>query len=101
MIKFEINTKTDFALMLRYRENITYEQSMDICNLVEKVCYKNLSNITLKYLIELLIKLVKICVVFIKSKPIETSTFYNKFIIADSSRLPLIINNYSKIFKRV
>jgi len=102
--KFYIETKEDFALMLVYRENVSYEIALDICYFAEELYNKYENTIQLDSLIGLLIEAIKICIRFAKYHKIEKGTktstklelFCNKLWNAKIDLLPQIIENYNK-----
>jgi len=103
-MKFYIENKEDFALMLKYREQISYEQAIDLCYFIEEIYETYRYRASLEYMVKLLLNIIKVCIKFIKYHKMENDKkpsprlvgFYDKLLRAKFEILPMVVENYSK-----
>ena len=102
--KFYIENKEDFSLMLQYREAIVYEQGLEMCYFIEEIYEKYRHRASFEYIVNLLMKIIKVCIRFIKYHKMQNDNkpsqrllgFYSKLLNAKFEYLPQIVENYSK-----
>lgn len=101
----KVENKEDFASMLIYKDSISYPQAIELCHFVEVMYEKYEMKVTLESLVELLIKMIKVCIKYMKYHNIhkdrkvgyQTTSFYNKLYNSDMNLLPIILSNYDKL----